>query len=538
MTGATHANSAPNTYDETPYPDLSYAQTHPDRLGMLGHILGLPTAPVDQCSVLELGCAGGGNLLPMAANLPGSRFVGIDYSAHQIEIGQRRLAAFPLPNLTLRTVDVTDPRAAQKLRERNGGPFHYIIAHGLYSWVARPVRDAMFALAKELLAPNGVLYVSYNTLPGWNITRTVREAMLFHARNADSPQAKSDQARAMVDFLARHIPDQHEAYRAIFQRYHAMLSAGMKGAEAAFLLHDELEDVNEPVYFQDFVAHAAGFGLQYFVETELANVLPHAFGETVMQELQQMASTAVELEQYMDFLRNRMFRQSLLCHAEHAPTRMLRPEPIMDLIVRSEATAQPGIGENGAITFRAPDNAALTTDHPVSQAALRVLGTAWPRAFSFPDLMDAAYTQLGRRPAPDDPRGQQDRLLVAANLLRGHGHSARLAGLHRMQPPLATDFSKLVHGVPSARFEARTRSAVTNLWHERVQLDEPKRQLLLLLDGATPPQQLESLWRLALRQSPRVPRDSAAQAKLAKLSMDAELAWLARASLLQHPDQD
>ena len=33
---------------------------------------------VASCRVLELGCAAGGNLLPMAASLPDSEFVGID----------------------------------------------------------------------------------------------------------------------------------------------------------------------------------------------------------------------------------------------------------------------------------------------------------------------------------------------------------------------------------------------------------------------------------------------------------------------------
>lgn len=546
-----NGNPHTNPYDETPYPDLSYAHTHPDRLAMLGHILGLTPAPVDACRVLELGCAGGGNLLPMAANLPDSRFVGIDYSRQQIDIGRKRIDALGLQNLTLLDLDVTDETAAATLLQQHGlqnpGPFDYIIAHGLYSWVAQPVREAMFALCKQVLAPHGILYVSYNTLPGWNITRIVREAMLFHARASASPQETTDKAKEMVQFLAEHVPDQHEAYRSIFQRYHAMLNAGMKGANASFLLHDELEAVNEPIYFQDFVAHAAQHEFQYFVEAELANVLPHAFGADVMQKLQSMATTPIELEQYMDFLRNRMFRQSLLCHAKVEPTRMLRPEPIMQLYVRSESspgqdaarghassTSSSGETATRPQTFQAPDNAALSTDHPLSQTALAILGEVWPRALHFDTLIEQAYArQASHTPSPTDPtRLAQDRLLVAANLLRGHGHSSRLVGLHSHAPRLSTGIEQTLRAAPVARFEARTRNAVTNLWHERVQLDEPKRQLLLLLDGSTARDELDALWRARLQASPRLGQAAEARHKLQRLRLEDELAWLARASLL------
>lgn len=74
----------PTSYDEVPYESYPFAQTHPDRLATVATLLGLRPAPVEQCRVLELGCAGGGNLIPMALTLPESTFVGIDLSARQI----------------------------------------------------------------------------------------------------------------------------------------------------------------------------------------------------------------------------------------------------------------------------------------------------------------------------------------------------------------------------------------------------------------------------------------------------------------------
>ena len=52
------------SYDEVPYSSYPYARTQPDRLCTLGRLFGLAPAEPSRCRVLELGCAGGGNLVP------------------------------------------------------------------------------------------------------------------------------------------------------------------------------------------------------------------------------------------------------------------------------------------------------------------------------------------------------------------------------------------------------------------------------------------------------------------------------------------
>src|SRR5712692_4297077 len=147
------------TYDEIPYPNLSHVQSHPDALATLATLLGLAPAPIDRCRVLEIGCATGGNLIPMALSLPGSSFLGIDSSARQIEMGQAAVAAVGLGNVQLRQMDIR--QVTPEL-----GEFDYIIAHGVFSWVPKDVRDQLLTICKQNLAPNGVAFVSYNVYPG------------------------------------------------------------------------------------------------------------------------------------------------------------------------------------------------------------------------------------------------------------------------------------------------------------------------------------------------------------------------------------
>src|SRR6188768_765936 len=93
-----------NAYDDLSYESLAYPQSHPDRLATVATLFGLKPARIDDCRVLEIGCAAGGNLLPMAAGLPTSEFVGVDLSAPQIAEAQRAAEALKLGNLELHAI--------------------------------------------------------------------------------------------------------------------------------------------------------------------------------------------------------------------------------------------------------------------------------------------------------------------------------------------------------------------------------------------------------------------------------------------------
>src|SRR5262245_45044045 len=90
------------SYEEMPYESDPLYFTHPDALGTAAFLAGISPAPIESCRVLEIGCATGGNLVPMAYALPGSRFVGVDLSPRQIEVGRAHVGALGLSNLELR----------------------------------------------------------------------------------------------------------------------------------------------------------------------------------------------------------------------------------------------------------------------------------------------------------------------------------------------------------------------------------------------------------------------------------------------------
>lgn len=465
-------------YDKTPYPNVSHSLSHPDRLATVAALLGLQPAPVERCRVLELGCAGGGNLLPMAYALPESEFVGLDLSGRQIAEGQTLVTALGLPNLTLKQMSILDVTG-------DLGQFDYIIAHGIYSWVPPAVQEKLLAICRQNLAANGVAYVSYNTYPGWNMLGTLRDMLLYHTRHTADPQSQTREARSFLDFLSRSISTDSNTHGSFLYVYANYIKDYFVPKEDAFLLHDELAEINQPVYFHQFVEQAAGHGLQYLGDVRFSSMLASNFPAEVVEELRQMAKTTVELEQYMDFLRNRTFRQTLLCHREVQLKPRLSPERLAQFHVASSAVPESANLDSHSVSverFNALDGAEFATDHPLTKTALLYLTEIWPYSAPFNQLVKEAQSRLNLDHLTEGDRLREIQIL-GANLLKAYGYSENLVEFHVYAPRFVLEISDRPVASPVARLQAQHDHRITNLRHERLSVDTMSAILLNWLDG-------------------------------------------------------
>ena len=249
-----------------------------------------------------------------------------------------------------------------------------------------------------LLRPNGIAYVSYNTYPGWHTMKMLRDAMLYQGQDADTPAEKAEQGRAMVSFMAQYATD--GLHKEVFRHYDEMLKNDLKGTDDSFLLHDELSEVNDPVYFYEFVKHAEQRGLHYLIEAELRSVLLASLPAETQSALKTMIWDAVDLEQKMDFVRNRMFRMSLLCHPEANAARMFLPQAVTQCWLRSKAKRVADRSEtplpNGSVQFMSKDDATITTNHPLSIAALGYHGSGMAECYGLCRIGQARTHQSWR----------------------------------------------------------------------------------------------------------------------------------------------
>ena len=136
-------------YDAYLYVGRPCGNCHPSHLATIAALVGHDAPDPATSRVLEIGCGDGGNLVPMAAALPGASFVGVDLAPRAIGEARAFASALDLRNAAFHAADLRDLPAGD-------GPFDYIVAHGFYSWVPAPVREAMFETFRARRSPRGV----------------------------------------------------------------------------------------------------------------------------------------------------------------------------------------------------------------------------------------------------------------------------------------------------------------------------------------------------------------------------------------------
>ena len=94
------------------------------------------------------------------------------------------------------------------------------------------------------------------------------------------------------------------------------------------LVHDDLEETNDPVYFHEFIQKAEDHGLQFMVESDPVHMNLDNFEGVTHSYIKKLGGDRIQSEQYSDFFNNRMFRQTLLCHSSHELHRGYAPEKI------------------------------------------------------------------------------------------------------------------------------------------------------------------------------------------------------------------
>ena len=464
-------------YDQVRYRTVALPQTHPDRLATQARLFGLDPAPVEACRVLSVGCGDGSNLLPMAAALPASTFVGIDIAPAPIAAGRERAAAWGLANLDLRVLDL---RTAGDL-----GTFDYVVAHGVYSWVPDDAREALMQLVARTLAPQGVAFVSYNALPGGHLRRLSREMMQYHIADIAEPERRMTQARALLDFVLDAQPAD-SYYRVLLEKEHELLGAYTD----QHLFHDHLAEHNRAFYFHEVAAHAGRHGLRYLAEADFAAMQDRTFPPETRAALAQLAGDPIRREQMLDFLRNRMFRQTLLCHADAETKGAASLDAFRALVVAAPVRAVAETG--GIVTFEGADGHSIRTGHPFAQAVCEYVGAQWPSGVAFEAL---------QRAVPDDGEGGT---LLAHMLLDFYADG--FVTLHAHAPNLAREPGARPVALASARREAAEQTdVVTNGWHRTVILDANERRVLALLDGTRDLAALHN--RLADMDAPMAERD-------------------------------
>lgn len=453
-----------NAYDAIPYPTGAQSRLHIENLHLCAFLNGFSPAAEENARVLEIGCGNGFNLAPMAVEFPDARFLGVDFAASAIETGKHCISALGLPNIELRCADLRSLLSDDVLASL--GEFDYIIAHGFYSWVDHDVREAMWELVSRILAPRGILHLSYNALPGWYQAQTVRDLAGLLSGEANDPPSELDRVWDALGVFGEYADSGNVL---------AVEASRIRRFSKNVLFHDELSAESKAFYLTDVVRRARAAGLRYVAEAgapAISDLRNHA---DVAQLVLDLSPDDLLLRlQLLDFTAMRRFHDTLFAREGHTPEKRHVVNKLLDCWARSDIRLVETV-EGGARVFEHSGGVRLTSSHPMLCNLAAALEAAAPGSISLGAFLAKMQESL---PSPSPELTLQFGHLIVrlreSGVLRLRLRNVQVAhevGTHPRVPPFTRVQAAVEMSAPNCYHACL---GVTEAWH---------RALLTLLDG-------------------------------------------------------
>jgi SAM-dependent methyltransferase len=422
-------SNATNTYDELPYASFPIEWTAPERLALASLLHGGPRPPLDTYTVLELGCGDGANLLPLAYYRRHATFVGVDGARSRIEVANLHKAALGLSNLSFIHADFSS--ADHQL----SGRFDYIIAHGVLSWVPHHIRDALLELCARRLHEGGLLYLNYNTKPGWNVRGMVREFLRAQTAGTTSLRLRAQLAQDVAAKIISSMTISEHPYSLLMANEFRLVCE----SHVSYVAHEYLAADNHAYWRSEFLALARRHGLEHVADADFCYDSGR-LQEDLPSRLQGEQITGRTIDDTVDLLCYRQLHSPILTHGP-----LTRQPPgvgeFANLLVASCLVPCPSDGAGNPM-FRHPSGCEVEAMEEVMATALKGLQPLWPRGLR----VGAVFPEVGQ--VVDDLK-----LLQRSGLIE----------LRCVEP--AAEFE--VRAEPLRRLESGKGGYFTTLYHTR-----------------------------------------------------------------------
>jgi SAM-dependent methyltransferase len=366
------ATSAARYVTDVPYARRFVRELSPAWLDFTALICGFqPPARNTGFAWCELGCGHGVTpALLAAADLTG-QFYGIDLMPEHVAFAERLCRAAKIDNAHFYALDFAAAEALDLPR------FDTIVAHGVYTWIDPPAQSDLLRFVDRHLKPGGLLYLSYDCLPGWagdmplqHLLRTLTE------RGAGNSIARLDSADRVITALQGLGAD--------------VLRLGAMGREweelrrrlpPGYFVHQFLPPAWKPLYVTELRQAVAGIGLTPIGSATIRENVDAFTLDRAARELIAAAADADLRELLRDYVLMKRFRRDVFGR---------EVQRLDEAAVRQRICS-------GTFILSHPQDTTIPFRHPTAEAILALLeaGPASPVALLERDhTADAVVSQI------------------------------------------------------------------------------------------------------------------------------------------------
>ncbi len=329
--------------------------------------------------------------------------------------------------------------------------FDFIGLHGIWSWISADNRALIVDFVRRKLRVGGVLYISYNTLPGWAAFTPLRKLFASHAERMSAPGAGVEaQVKAALDFSQQLLAAEPRALSD--SRVKDRLGTIAK-QDPHYLAHEYFNRDWEPMYFADLAAALAPAKLSYACQASTLDQVPVLHFTPAQQALLDGISDPLFRETVRDYIQNQQFRRDYWIkgarklapaeqQAQWASLRVALAVP-RDQVKMKLALPRGTITLTPALYEPVLDALGDGQPHTLGELARQLLGPAMQRS----QLVEVIRVLVGARmllPLPPQPAADgQAAARLNQHIVQLAQHSARIAALASPQSG---------GGVPLSRF--------------------------------------------------------------------------------------
>jgi SAM-dependent methyltransferase len=287
---------------DTIYADRFFRELSPAWLNYVAALCGASPRNLDRSfTYLDLGCGFGSSAIVNAGAFPPGEFHACDFNPAHIEGGRRHAAALGISNIQFHEVSFQD------LLLQDLPAFDFIVLHGVYSWVGAEARQAIRRVIHETLKPGGLVYLSYNCLPGWSIEAPLRKLLLELAATeaGGSPQRTQQALRSLKQLSGSKL------------RYFNANPSAVTAVDSYtrdpsnYLVHEFLNQTWEPFYSIDIAEEMADADVSYLGSATLADNHPALVVDELAAEAVAKLATGRQRQLATDFAANQRFRRDV-----------------------------------------------------------------------------------------------------------------------------------------------------------------------------------------------------------------------------------